>query len=66
MLVHKELLNHADWRARKEGLNCAYRIKKKYDRDLNIKHQLARRSLEDVEDEIADTLGEALEMIAQE
>lgn len=63
MAVNKELLHHADWRARKEGLHFAYRIKKKYDRDLNVK--LERRSLDEVDDDIAETVGEVLELLAK-
>lgn len=64
MAVNKELLHHADWRARKEGLHFAYRIKKKYDRDLNIK--VEPRSVAEIDNEIAEVLGEALELIAKE
>jgi hypothetical protein len=66
MAVNRELLNNPDWRARQAGLHFAYRIKKKYDRDLNIKHELAYRSDEDIDAEIAEIVGEALELVAND
>lgn len=66
MAVNRELLNNPDWRARQAGLHFAYRIKKKYDRDLNIKHELSYRTDEELETEIAEIVGEALEMLAND
>lgn len=66
MTINKELLHHPDWRARKEGLHLAYRIKKKYDRELNIRHEISTRSIEEIDDEIAEIIGETLELITEE
>lgn len=64
MAVHKELLANEDWRARKEGLHFAYRIKKRYDKDLNINHTVSRRSVAEIDAEIAEVLAEMLEELA--
>lgn len=56
------LLDHKEWRARDAGLDKGLKIKGKYGAD---KHEVTiKRSVGEIETEIATTLSEALEIIS--
>ena len=57
------LLNHKEWRARDAGLDKGLKIKGNYAPD---KHEVKfKRPVRDIEEEIAGTLSEALEIISR-
>lgn len=54
--VHKELLHNRNWRARDSALDKGYKLKKKYDNTLNIKHGLANLTDEELDIEFAGVI----------
>lgn len=63
--VHKELLEHEDWRARAVGLDKAYKIKRKYDNTLVLKNDITKLSDEELDEQIATLLAGVIKSVAQ-
>jgi len=61
--VHKGLLQSKEWRARDAGLEKAYKLKKRYKEEITLRHEFEGLSDEDLEEEIAKILAEAIDLV---